>query len=84
MMMPDEDGISVGRDSYEMCRFMNPDLESVLYDDFVDLSWKMMRGRKMVRPLMSSTILQASIPYLEKDMLNGTYSVAELADVVAT
>lgn len=81
MMMPDEDGISVGRDSYDMCRYMNPDLENVSYDDFVDLAWRMMRERKMVRPLMSSTILQAAIPYLEKDMLKGTYSVKGLADV---
>ena len=80
-MMPDEDGISVGRDSYDMCRYMNPDLENVSYDDFVDLAWRMMRERKMVRPLMSSTILQAAIPYLEKDMLKGTYSVKGFADV---
>lgn len=81
MMMPDEDGVSVGRDSYEMCRIMNPNFENVSYDDFVDLAWKMMRERKMVRPLMSSTILQVAIPYLEKGMLKGTYSVVELADI---
>ena len=57
MMMPDEDGVCVGRDSYEMCRYMNPDLANVSYDDFIDLSWEMMRERKMVRPLMLSTIL---------------------------
>ena len=84
MMMPDEDDISVGRDSYEMCRYMKPDLANVSYDDFIDLSWDMMRERKMVRPLMSSTILQAAIPYLKKDMLKGTYPVTGLADVAAT
>lgn len=81
MMMPDEDGISVGRDSYEMCRYMNPDLANVSYDDFVDLAWRMMRERKMGRPLMSSTIIQAAIPYLEKDMLKETYLVTGLADL---
>lgn len=81
MMMPDEDGVNVGRDSYEMCRAVNSELANISYDDFVDLAWKMMRERKMVRPLMSSTILQVAIPYLEKGMLKGTYSVVELADI---
>ena len=79
MMMPDEDGVNIGRDSYEMCRAVNPEFANSSYDDFVDLAWKMMRERKMVRPLMSSTILQATIPYLKKDMLRGIYSVTELA-----
>ena len=81
MMMPNEDAVNVGRDSYEMCRAVNSELANISYDDFVDLAWKMMRERKMVRPLMSSTILQVAIPYLEKGMLKGTYSVVELADI---
>lgn len=80
MMMPDEEGTSLSRDSYEMCRQFNPVFESIAYEDFVELSWKMMRERTVLRPLMSSTILQAAIPYVEKGMLKGTYSVAELAE----
>lgn len=80
MMMSDEEGTSLSRDSYEMCRQFNPIFENIAYEDFVELSWKMMREKAVLRPLMSSTILQATIPYLEKGMLKGTYSVAELAD----
>ena len=80
MMMPDEEGTRLSRDSYEMCRQFNPVFESIAYEDFVELSWKMMRERTVLRPLMSSTILQAAIPYVEKGMLKGTYSVAELAE----
>ena len=80
MMMPDEAAARVSRDNYEMCRLFNPIFENIAYADFVELSWKMMRERAILRPLMSSTILQATIPYLEKDMLKGTYSLSELAD----
>lgn len=80
MMIPDEEGTSLSRDSYEMCRPFNPIFVNIAYEDFVELAWKKMRERTVLRPLMSSTILQATIPYLEKDMLKGTYSVAELAE----
>ena len=79
-MIPDEEGTSLSRDSYEMCRPFNPIFVNIAYEDFVELAWKKMRERTVLRPLMSSTILQATIPYLEKDMLTGTYSVAELAE----
>lgn len=53
---------------------------NVSYDDFVELAWKMMRKCKMFRPLMSSTIFQANIPYIERDMLKGTYSLDALVN----
>lgn len=77
MMMPDKDGVWGSQNDYEMCRASNPAFEHIAYEDFVELAWKTMRERKIVRPLMSSTILQATIPYLEKEMLKGTYSLAE-------
>jgi hypothetical protein len=44
------------------------------------LAWKMPRECKMFRPLMSSTIFQANIPYIERDMLKGTYSLESLVN----
>lgn len=66
---------------YEMCRPRVPSLENISYNDFVELAWKMMRECKMFRPLMSSTIFQANIPYIERDMLKGTYSLSSLLTV---
>ena len=66
------------RFQYEMCRPNIPALKDVTYNDFVGLSWKMMREGKMFRPLMSSTIFQANIPYIERDMLKETYPLETL------
>ncbi len=65
---------------YEMCRPSNPSLENVSYEDFVELAWKMMRECKMFRPLMSNTIFQFNIPYIEQDMLKETYSLEPLVN----
>lgn len=66
------------QDQYETLRLRIPALENVSYDAFVEMSWKKMREGKMLRPLMSSTIFQANIPYIDSDMFKGTYSLEEL------
>ena len=83
IMMMSEDGTGRSRSGYESCRLRDPDLVDISYEEFVEQAWMMMRARKMFRPLMSSTILQYTIPYLEKGMLKGVYSLADIADVCA-
>ena len=66
MMTIDEDGVNAS--SYYACRELYPPMRDVSYEDFVKISWNSMRHRKMVLPLMRSTILQANIPYLDSSM----------------
>ncbi len=79
LMFSNEDGMN--ELSYEMRRSAIPALADYSYDEFVKLSWEKMRKRKVVYPLMSSTIFQENIPYLERDMLKGTYSLEALVNV---
>jgi hypothetical protein len=79
LMTSDEDGIN--RINYERLRWNEPVLETLSYDGFVDLLWSSMRKMEIIRPLMSSTIFQYNIPYVEKDMLVGTYSLEQLCNV---
>lgn len=66
MMTSDTDGINA--DSYYMQRELHPSLNEISYEEFVSMSWGLMKQGKMIKPLMQKTMLQANIPYIDNSM----------------
>lgn len=73
MMMPDDTGST--ECMYEMLRPRFPKLAEVDYGQFMECGWILMSHHLTMIPLMSSTVFQAHVPYLEKSMLKAVYSL---------
>lgn len=76
MMIPDDSGRT--ESMYEMLRPRFPNLSDVDYRQFVECAWTLMSRHQTMIPLMSSTVFQAHIPYLRKDMLKAVYPLDEI------
>ncbi len=75
-MMPDEDGGDKSR--YEVCRDINSAYAGLSYEDFLEQAWCAMSRQQTLRPIMSSTVFQSHIPYLDKNMLRQSYPISDL------